>query len=142
MLDLHMEVERLKVRLEVVEARTMSGVPNMSIPERFGALHDRVDMVGRNVLTKIDERFNQLDARIDETRAEMKQGFQHVSERLDLIDLRFEQVDGRFAKIDDRFEAIDQRFETLDQRLGRVEGDMSDIKAMLLSLGAKAPEQN
>ncbi|MEV0146274.1 MULTISPECIES: hypothetical protein [unclassified Nonomuraea] len=197
MLDLHVEMDRLKVRVAALEARTVSGMPDTSIAERFGVLHDRVDIVGRNVLKALDLRFKELDSRISDTRAEMKQGFEHVNGRLDLIDLRFEQVDGRFEKIDQRFETIDQRFdvidqrfetidqrfdvidqrfetidqrfdvidqrfetidqrfETIDQRFGRVEqdiahlkgavtgltGDMTDIKAMLVSLGAKAPER-
>ncbi|MDR8411219.1 hypothetical protein MTP10_21100 [Nonomuraea sp. 3-1Str] len=119
MLDLRMEVDHLKGRVDALEARTFSGVPNMSIAERFEQVHDRVDLVARNILDKIDERYTQLDTRIDETRAEMRRGFQ---------------------AIDRRFEAIDQRFERVEGDVSHLRTDVSDIKAMLVSLGAKAPE--
>ncbi|MET7466058.1 hypothetical protein [Nonomuraea sp. NPDC005501] len=126
MLDLRMEVDHLKGRVDALEARTFSGVPDMSIAERFDQVHDRVDLVARNILDKIDERYTQLDTRIDETQAEMRRGF--------------EAIDRRFDGIDQQFKAIDRRFERVEGHVSHLRTDVSDIKAMLMSLGAKAPE--
>ncbi|MEV0596318.1 hypothetical protein [Nonomuraea cavernae] len=80
-------------------------MPDMSIAERFTALHDRVSVVGQNILARIDTR-------IEEVRMEMREGF---------------------AQVDQRFEQIDQRFE-------RVEGSLTEIKALLVGMGAQAPD--
>ncbi|MBN6051977.1 hypothetical protein JYK22_08540, partial [Nonomuraea sp. RK-328] len=173
MLDLQMEVEHLKVRVSTLEAHTMSGMPDTPVAERFKSLHDRVDMVGDAVLTKMKAGFQQVNKRLDlidlrlgpvedqlrsmgdrfeaiDLRFEtMDKRFEAIDQRFETMDKRFEAIDQRFDTMDKRFEAIDQRFDTMDQRLGRVEGDiarlkgdMTDIKVMLLSLGATAPEQN
>ncbi|NUW44017.1 hypothetical protein [Nonomuraea rhodomycinica] len=159
MVDLQMEVEDLKLRVKALEAHTMNGMGDMTVAERFGSLHDRVDMVGDNILTKMGTGFQNVNRRLDlidlrlgpvEDRLRlMGDRFESIDLRFDAmdrkfeaIDQRFETMDQRFDTMDQRFDTMDQRFDTMDQRLGRVESDMTDIKAMLLSLGAKAPEQN
>ncbi len=149
MLDLEAEVLDLKTRVGVLETNSLSGMPGTTIAERFTSLHDRVDAMGRNLLDQLDRRFTVLDGRITDTRAEMRRGFEQVNARLDLIDLRFEQVDARFEEIDARFEKIDARFERIEGDIADLKSDvadlksgMTDIKSMLVSLGAKVPEQN
>jgi hypothetical protein len=107
-----------EVRLSALESRTVSGVPETTIAERFTTLHERVDGVATNLLDKIDERFNQLSAQTD---------------------VRFAQMDERFAQMDERFAQVDQRFAQVDKRFTKVDDQLGEIKSMLLSLGATAP---
>ncbi|MDF2709930.1 MAG: hypothetical protein K0R62_5582, partial [Nonomuraea muscovyensis] len=85
MLDLEAEVIDLKTRVEALETNSLSGMPGITVAERFTSLHDRVDTVGRNITDRLDRRFTMLDGRITDTRAEMTRGFQ--------------QIDGRFEKV-------------------------------------------
>jgi len=118
MFSLQARMSDFEVRLSALESRTVSGVPDSTIAERFTTLHERVDAVAINLLDKIDERFNQLSAQTD---------------------ARFAQVDQRFEHMNQRFEHMDQRFEQVDQRFTQVDGQLGEIKSMLLSLGATAP---
>lgn len=111
MFGLQAQVSDHEVRLAALESRTVSGVPETTIAERFATLHDRVDVVATNLLDKIDERFNQLSA----------------------------QMAVRFEQVNQRFEQVDQRFEQVDQRFAQMDGQLGEIKSMLLSLGATAP---
>jgi septation ring formation regulator EzrA len=52
----------------------------------------------------------------------------HLSERMDE---RFDRVD---AEIKLRFERVDERFTEVDRRLGRVEGDLQEVRVALRDL--------
>jgi chromosome segregation ATPase len=128
-----------EVRLSALESRTVSGVPETTIAERFTTLHERVDAVATNLLDKIDERFNQLSAQTDVRFAQMDERFAQVDQRFAQMDERFAQVDQRFAQMDERFAQVDQRFGQVDERFTKVDDQLGEIKSMLLSLGATAP---
>ena len=85
------------------------------------------DGANREVLSRLDvleERFVQLENRIDERFENVDQRFEHMETRMDerfkQVDQRFEQVDQRFEQIDQRFENVDRRFDTVDTKLDRM----------------------
>jgi uncharacterized coiled-coil DUF342 family protein len=59
----------------------------------------------------------------------------HLSERMNE---RFDRVDERFDRVDTemklRFERVDERFTEVDRRLGRVEGDLQEVRVALKDL--------
>lgn len=149
MFDLQTRLDEHEERIAALEARTVSGVPDMSIADRFTALHDRVDDVGRNILKKIDkvrgelstqmlafevetrDRFTKVETRLglmDERLIRMDDRLDDVDDRLDGIDKRFEAVDQRFDSIDQRFEAVDKRLDRLDTQFGELRQDVSGLK--------------
>lgn len=159
MLDLQTEVSDLRDRVAALEERTMSGVPDMTIAERFDTHHDRGDAMGKNVLDKIDKRTKELHQKIDARanlldekiytlNGEMMEGFDRVNRdiaqvelRIDKVHRRFDQQEGRFDRLElciaDRFTAVDKEMAKL--QAGFASDEFGDIKAMLISLGAKSP---
>ncbi|MFG3436618.1 hypothetical protein ACGF0J_05155 [Nonomuraea sp. NPDC047897] len=137
MLDLEAEVIDLKTRVEALETHNLSGMPGITVAERFTSLHDRIDTMGRNITDRLDRRFTVLDGRITDTRAEMSRGFKQVGQRLDLVDLRFEQIDGRFEKVEQRLDQMDRRFEKVEQRLDRMDARFEKVEQRLDRMDAR-----
>lgn len=124
------DIVDLQVRVAAIERATFGGVPEMSIADRFTAVHDRIDMVGKNILDRFDEFQKTVDSRFDQMDA-----------RLDLMGARFDQMDVRFDRMDTRFDvleiAVNSTFKKFDARFEKVDAEFGEIKAMLVSLGAK-----
>ncbi|MDA0645390.1 MULTISPECIES: hypothetical protein [Nonomuraea] len=101
-------------------------MPNLSIEQRFSALHDRVDDVGRNVLNKIDK----LDKRMDK-----------FDQRMDGFERRMDGFERRLDDLQQDVNLLKQDVSQLKQDVGELKLGMVDIMSMLASLGATAPER-
>ena len=107
------------------------------IQQRFDAIDQRFD----DLRVEMNQRFGAVDQRFDDLRGEMNRRFddqhEYVNQRFDAVDQRFEAVEQRFDAVDQRFEAVDQRFDAVDQRfdsveerLGRLSGEVSDLRRL------------
>ncbi|TXK39739.1 hypothetical protein [Nonomuraea sp. C10] len=101
-------------------------MPNLSIEQRFSALHDRVDDVGRNVLNKIDK----LDKRMDK-----------FDQRMDGFERRLDDLQQDVNLLKQDVSLLKQDVGQLKQDVGELKLGMVDIMSMLASLGATAPER-
>ncbi|MFC5819784.1 hypothetical protein [Nonomuraea harbinensis] len=133
MLDLQTKVDHLEIRVSALERSTVSGVPNLSIEQRFSALHDRVDDVGRNVLDKIDK----LDKRMDK----FDQRMDKFDQRMDGFERRMDGFERRLDDLQQDVNLLKQDVSQLKQDVGELKLGMVDIMSMLASLGATAPER-
>ncbi|MFD2350671.1 hypothetical protein ACFSTC_17080 [Nonomuraea ferruginea] len=120
MLDLQAKFDDLEIRVSALERSTVSGVPNLSIEQRFSALHDRVDDVGRNVLNKIDK----LDKRMDK-----------FDQRMDGFERRMDGFERRLDDLQQDVNLLKQDVSQLKQDVGELKLGMVDIMSMLASLG-------
>ena len=77
------------------------------------------------------KRFEAIDRRIEELRAELKADIARLDGRFDAIDDRFAHVDGRFDAIDDRFAHVDGRFDAIDGRFAHVDGRFDHLRTEL-----------
>ena len=68
----------------------------------------------RELRTEMDQRFEQVDARIDAFREEVNQRFEQVQTEMDQ---RFEQVQ---TEMNQRFDEVDQRFDEVSQAIDRL----------------------
>lgn len=91
------------------------------LEEAIGHNADRI----RDSRDLMELRFQQVDRRFVELRADIDQRFT-ASERH--IDEQFAAVDQRFAAVDQRFESVDQRFDSLERQMDH---RFQDIKAGL-----------
>jgi chromosome segregation ATPase len=134
----------------------------MTVAERFDTHHERADAMGKNILDKIDKRTKELNQKIDARanlldekiytlNGEMMEGFDRVNRdiarvelRIDKVHRRFDQQEGRFDRLElcmaDRFAAVDKEMAKLQAGFAELSDEFGDIKAMLISLGAKSPE--
>jgi predicted nuclease with TOPRIM domain len=79
----------------------------------------------REVLSRLDvleERFVQLETRMDE--------------RFEQVDQRFEQVDQWFEQVDQQFESMEVRFNTMDDKLDRMNDRILSMTRWLIGLVA------
>jgi chromosome segregation ATPase len=131
MMDLQERVRGLEARVESLEQAIVSGVPGNNIADRFNELHNRVDIVGKNVRSYIDKKFDELSTEMDVRFAKVDERFDAVDERFTRVDERFDAVDERFTKVDERFDkleaSVDQRFNDVDNRLALVMAEVSMI---------------
>ncbi|MBF8194127.1 hypothetical protein ITP53_52355 [Nonomuraea sp. K274] len=95
----------LEARFTALEQATVSGMPEQSIAERFHELHNRVGIVGQNVLDKIDREIGKVNT-------SMKAGFA--------------EVDARFAKVDERFVQVDERLDRIESILVHIDAKLTD----------------
>ncbi|MFI6480686.1 hypothetical protein ACIBH1_22360 [Nonomuraea sp. NPDC050663] len=151
------EIDNLKGRVTVLEAVTISGVPGVSLAERFDLVHLRVDNVAQNLRDHVTSEVNRLEAamdrrfgQIDAWRTTVDARFEGIDAQFAQIDARFAQIDARFAQIDERFAQIDERFdgidarfaqvdarfEKIDARFEKIDGDLTEIKSLLVALVA------
>jgi chromosome segregation ATPase len=154
-------VNDLRHRVSTLEANTMSGMPKTTVAERFDSLHDRMDIVGTNVLDAVSKlRSDTIKNLVD-----VHQQIGHVALRLDKVYLRLDQHDGRFndleSAMDEKFGKVDKDIAELKTDVGELKTDVGELKtdvgelktgvgelktgfgelkSMLISLGAKAPE--
>ena len=73
---------------------------------------------------RTDQRFVELEARID-------QRFEEVNRRFEQVDKRFEQVDQRFEEVNRRFDTLEGRMLALEQRSARLEGVLDGLREAL-----------
>lgn len=124
----------------------MSGVPDMSIAERFTALHDRMDHVSGNILNKIDEVRGELSTQMHTFEIETIKRFGQASQDIARIELRIDKIynrldkhDGhfhrleadvnkRFVEVDKKFAEVDRRFDGIDQRLDQLDTQFCELK--------------
>lgn len=107
-------------RIAALESRTVSGVPDLTIADRFTALHERMDDVGRNVLTKIDKRASELKVRIDSLDARAER-IEVRTERLEVrADELVEQMHQFQLATDDGFRQVNREVASMGLRLDKV----------------------
>ena len=97
------------------------------------------------VIDPLHQRFDAIDRRIDDLRADVNQRFddqnkyinqrfddqnKYINQRFDAVDQRFEAVDQRFDEVGRRFDAVDRRIDAVEQRLGRIEHGMSELRTL------------
>ncbi|MET8868765.1 hypothetical protein ABZW11_38055 [Nonomuraea sp. NPDC004580] len=161
MVDLEAKYFDLESRMRKVEAAIVSGVPDLSIADRFEALHDRVTQVQDNInarITKeaqsiradmnagfvaVNRRFERVDARLDRMDVRLDQmdaRLYQMDARLEQVDRRLEQMDTRFEQIDTRFEQMDTRFEQIDKRFEQVDTQFDGLRTLLMRIDAKLPD--
>ena len=78
---------------------------------------------------------------LQELRAEMNQRFEQVDARIDAfrdaVNQRFEEVNQRFEGMEQRFEEVNQRFEGMEQRFEEVNQHFDDVFRAIDRLGAR-----
>ncbi|MFC4113809.1 hypothetical protein [Nonomuraea zeae] len=137
MLDLQEKLHDLESRVVALETATVSGMPGHSIAVRFTSLHDRVDIVGRNVLAKIDKVHKETQGRltkVDDRLEGVDQRLEGVDERLTGVDQRLEGVDERLTGVDQRLEGVDERLTGVDQHLAGVDQRLVDLNEQILNV--------
>ena len=75
-----------------------------------------------------DQRFAQLEARMDRRFENVDVRFERIEER---VEDRFERVEDRFERVDARFEKMDARIDLLAAGIGRLEGLIQGFHAAL-----------
>ena len=104
------------------------------IQQRFDGIDQRFDDLRADMNQRfggIDQRFGGIDQRFDDLRAEMNQRFGAIDQRFD--DLRAEmnhRFDAQDKYINQRFDAVDQRFDALEERLGMLSGEVTDLRRL------------
>ena len=76
------------------------------------------------VVDPIHQRFDAIDQRFDDLRAEMNQRFDHVNQRFDHVNLR----------IDDLRDDMNKRFDHVNQRLDGLTGEVSELRELTVSI--------
>lgn len=94
------------LRYELNRERELTNAQFREFGAKLSAINESVTLLRQTG----DGRFEQVDQKIDDFKAETLRRFEQV-------DQRFEQVDKRFDHIDKRFDQIDKRFDALDVRL-------------------------
>jgi hypothetical protein len=112
-----------------------------SFEERVFARFDAIDSRFDAVEVRIERlEMKQLDTRpiweralvaIEETNANMQNGFAAIDARFDAIDLRFVGVDARFDGMDQRFTSVDARLDGMDQRFTSVDARLDELSTQL-----------
>ena len=94
------------------------------------------------IVNPIQQRFDAIDQRFDNFKAEISQRFddqdRYINQRFDdqnrrIDDLRTEmsrRLDDQDKYINQRFDTIDGRFDSVDERLGRLSGEVSDLRKL------------
>ncbi|GAA4068327.1 hypothetical protein [Nonomuraea soli] len=103
------EIDNLKGRVAVLEAVTISGVPGVSIAERFDLVHLRIDHVAQNLRDHVTSEANRLEAAMDR----------------------------RFGEIDAWRTTVDAWRTTVDARFEKIDGELAEIKSLLVAMAAK-----
>lgn len=80
----------------------------------------------RSLRSETNERFDQVDARLDKMDARLD----GMDARLDKMDARFDQVDVRLDKMDARFDQVDARLDKMDTRLDHHESMIEQLISM------------
>jgi chromosome segregation ATPase len=65
-----------------------------------------------------------------------------VDQRLDAVDQRLDAVDRRFDAVDQRFDAVDQRFDAMDQRLDGVDQRLDGVDQRLDGVDRRLVDMN
>ena len=139
------------------------GEPSDALAYKLDALSASVDTRFAKLAASLDQRFDAVDGGLieqrqytafafeglrTELRAEMREGFGAVNERLDghdsqfsgigrrldSIDGRFDRIDGRFDRIDGRFDRIDDPFDRIDDRFARIDDQFARIDDRFVSI--------
>lgn len=69
---------------------------------------------------EMNQRFEQVDARIDAFRDAVNQRFEEVNQRFEGMEQRFEEVNQRFEEVNQRFEEVNQRFDEVFRAIDRL----------------------
>jgi septal ring factor EnvC (AmiA/AmiB activator) len=77
---------------------------------------------------RMEERFDQIEGRIDSNAAETQRRFDQVEARFTQTDARFDQVEARFTQTDARFDQVEARFAQTDARFDQVEARTAELK--------------
>lgn len=88
--------------------------------------------------SRFDDLRSEMNQRLIELRSDVNDRFglmeKYINARFDAVDQRFDLQDrnmgDRFDAVDQRFDAVDQRLEAVEQRLGRLEIEVSDLRAL------------
>lgn len=103
-----MAIRDLQVRVAKLEARTVSGVPELSIASRFDALHERIDVTSKNIRDHVTEQVSRIDARIDGLEASMTKRFEQVDQRFELVDQRFDKLENHLVEVKASLRTLDE----------------------------------
>ena len=72
----------------------------------------------------MEDRFDQLETKMDSLIATVDQKFAGVDKRFDSVDQKFAGVDKRFDSVDLKFAGVSERFDDLSQRVGVLHEDV------------------
>ena len=93
------------------------------------------------VVGPMNRRFDGINDRFDDLRADINQRFdqqdKYMDARFDAVDQRFKAVDQRFDTVDQRFEAVDQRFDGMNQRIDRLADEVSELRILVTGIGER-----
>ncbi len=127
--------EKLPINQATLDILVANIIPTSKYFEaRFDHLEDRVDRMQNDIIdfrSEVSGRFQQVDKRFDDMKADVDKQFddmktnvnlrfEQVDQRFELVNQRFEQVDKRFEQVNQRFEQVDKRFEQIDKRFGQM----------------------
>ena len=105
------------------------------------------------IVNPIQQRFDAVEQRLDDLKVEMNMRFEaqdkYISQRFDdqgkyinqrfddqnrrIVDLKAEmnrRFDAQDKYINQRFDAVDQRFDAVEEHLGRLSGEVSDLRRL------------
>jgi hypothetical protein len=93
------------LRYELDRERELTNAQFREFGAKLSAVNESVALLRQTG----DGRFEQVDQKIDDFKAETLRRFEQVDKRFDQIDKRFDQIDKRFDHIDKRFDVLDIR---------------------------------
>ena len=83
------------------------------------------------IVNPIQQRFDAIDQRIDDFKAEITQRFddqdKYINQRFDDQNRR---IDDQNQRIDDLRTEMSRRFDAVEERLGRLSGEVSDLRKL------------
>ena len=90
------------------------------------------------IVNPIQQRFDAMDQRIDDFKAEITQRFddqdKYINQRFDDQNRRFDdqnrRIDDQNQRIDDLRTEMSRRFDAVEERLGRLSGEVSDLRKL------------
>ncbi|MFM8992591.1 MAG: hypothetical protein ACKOJG_00045 [Actinomycetota bacterium] len=123
------------LRYELNRERELTNAQFREFGTKLSAINESVTLLRHTG----DGRFEQVDQKIDDFKAETLRRFEQVDKRFDQVDKRFEQVDQRFEQVDKRFDHIDKRFDQIDKRFDALDVRLRSNKTLtVMSLTAAA----
>ena len=117
------------LRYELNRERELTNAQFREFGAKLSAVNESVTLLRQTG----DGRFEQVDQKIDDFKAETLRRFEQVDKRFDQVDQRFDQIDKRFDQVDQRFEQVDKRFDHIDKRFDQIDKRFDALDVRLRS---------
>jgi DNA anti-recombination protein RmuC len=116
---------------ETLQQRAVERDEYREVLSRFDVLEERFVQLEN----RIDERFEKVDQRFESLETRMDERFEQVDQRFEQVDLRFESMEERFdSRLAGMKEEFNGRFETMDTKLDRMNDRILSMTRWLIGL--------